>query len=287
MSTFIELGVGFNPDLAARDNVILNGIMLGLTPAEARERYEQVIDFAELRDAETVKLKNYSSGMHVRLAFSVMIQVDADVLLIDEVLAVGDAVVPAEVLRRVQPPARRRQDDRAGHARHGRRTALLPPRDADGARDVVLSGDPERVGSRYLELNFHHDQETAAEQARTPSDRYGDGSARFVQLWTAEEDDMPLDVAPQGSTSSSRRSRSSCAHGRPAVGITIEDEDRRPVFADQLRLDRGAHRRIRRRRPRHARASRSRTCSRPAATSSRRTSPAAAPASTSSTASRA
>src|SRR3954466_12371362 len=91
MSTFIELGVGFNPDLAARDNVVLNGIMLGLTPAEARARYEEVIDFAELREFENVKLKNYSSGMHVRLAFSVMIQVDADVLLIDEVLAVGDA----------------------------------------------------------------------------------------------------------------------------------------------------------------------------------------------------
>ena len=91
MSTFIELGVGFNPDLAARDNVILNGIMLGLTPREARRRYDEVIEFAELREFEDLKLKNYSSGMHVRLAFSVMIQVDADVLLIDEVLAVGDA----------------------------------------------------------------------------------------------------------------------------------------------------------------------------------------------------
>src|SRR3954453_11805700 len=91
MSTFIELGVGFNPDLAARDNVILNGIMLGLTPGEARARYERVIDFAELREFENLKLKNYSSGMHVRLAFSVMIQVDADVLLIDERHAVRDA----------------------------------------------------------------------------------------------------------------------------------------------------------------------------------------------------
>ncbi|MEJ7892975.1 MAG: ABC transporter ATP-binding protein, partial [Solirubrobacteraceae bacterium] len=91
VSTFIELGVGFNPDLAARDNVLLNAIMLGLGPAEARERYERVIEFAELRDFEDLKLKNYSSGMNVRLAFSVMVQVDADILLIDEVLAVGDA----------------------------------------------------------------------------------------------------------------------------------------------------------------------------------------------------
>src|SRR5271165_961561 len=91
MSTFIELGVGFNPDLAAFDNVALNGIMLGLTPREARGRYERVIEFAELEEFQDLKLKNYSSGMHVRLAFSVAIQVDADILLIDEVLAVGDA----------------------------------------------------------------------------------------------------------------------------------------------------------------------------------------------------
>ena len=65
--------------------------MLGLSPREARERYDRVIEFAELEEFADLKLKNYSSGMHVRLAFSVMIQVDADVLLIDEVLAVGDA----------------------------------------------------------------------------------------------------------------------------------------------------------------------------------------------------
>ena len=91
LSTFIELGVGFNPDLAARDNVVMNGIMLGLTPREARKRYESVIEFAELQEFKELKLKNYSSGMHVRLAFSVAIQVDADILMIDEVLAVGDA----------------------------------------------------------------------------------------------------------------------------------------------------------------------------------------------------
>src|SRR5919199_2206655 len=91
MSTFIELGVGFNPDLVARDNIILNAIMLGLPRAEARERVDHVIEFAGLQEFTQLKLKNYSSGMHVRLAFSVMIQVDADILLIDEVLAVGDA----------------------------------------------------------------------------------------------------------------------------------------------------------------------------------------------------
>ena len=91
LSPFIELGVGFNPDLTARDNVVINAVMMGLTPAEARERFDDVIAFAELEEFVDLKLKNYSSGMHVRLAFSVMVQVDADILLIDEVLAVGDA----------------------------------------------------------------------------------------------------------------------------------------------------------------------------------------------------
>src|SRR5919204_887197 len=91
MSPFIELGVGFTPDLPARDNVLLNAIMLGLSPAEAEERFDAVIEYAELADFVDVKLKNYSSGMQVRLAFAVMVQVDADLLLIDEVLAVGDA----------------------------------------------------------------------------------------------------------------------------------------------------------------------------------------------------
>ena len=91
MSTFIELGVGFNMELPARENVIINATMLGLSPREARRRLDRVLEFAELEEFADLRLKNYSSGMLVRLAFAVMIQVDADILLIDEVLAVGDA----------------------------------------------------------------------------------------------------------------------------------------------------------------------------------------------------
>ena len=91
LAPFIELGVGFNPDLTARENVTLNGVMMGLSQREARRRLDAVLDFAELEEFVDLKLKNYSSGMLVRLAFSVMIQAEADILLIDEVLAVGDA----------------------------------------------------------------------------------------------------------------------------------------------------------------------------------------------------
>ena len=88
---FIELGVGFNYEMTALDNVVINGVMMGLSPREARRRFDEVIAFAELEDFVDLKLKNYSSGMQVRLAFALMVQADADVLLIDEVLAVGDA----------------------------------------------------------------------------------------------------------------------------------------------------------------------------------------------------
>src|SRR5712672_3757441 len=85
LAPFIELGVGFNPELTARENVVLNGVMMGLSPAETRTRLGAVIEFAELEEFADLKLKNFSSGMLVRLAFSVMMQADADVLLIDEV----------------------------------------------------------------------------------------------------------------------------------------------------------------------------------------------------------
>jgi ABC-2 type transport system ATP-binding protein len=91
LSPFIELGVGFNPELNARDNVRINGTLLGLSKRELEERFHEIIAFAELERFVDQKLKNYSSGMQVRLAFSIAIQVPFDVLLLDEVLAVGDA----------------------------------------------------------------------------------------------------------------------------------------------------------------------------------------------------
>lgn len=91
LSPFIELGVGFNPDLNARDNIRVNGTLLGLTRRELEERFDSILEFAELERFVDQRLKNYSSGMQLRLAFSIAIQVPFDVLLLDEVLAVGDA----------------------------------------------------------------------------------------------------------------------------------------------------------------------------------------------------
>ena len=88
--SFIELGVGFNPELTGRENVYMNGAMLGFSTQEIDEMYDEIVDFAELHEFMNQKLKNYSSGMQVRLAFSVAIKARGDVLVLDEVLAVGD-----------------------------------------------------------------------------------------------------------------------------------------------------------------------------------------------------
>jgi lipopolysaccharide transport system ATP-binding protein len=90
-SAFLELGVGFNPELTARENVFLGGAVLGLTRAQLRNKVDEVFAFAELEDFAEQKLKNFSSGMQVRLAFSVAILAETDLLVMDEVLAVGDA----------------------------------------------------------------------------------------------------------------------------------------------------------------------------------------------------
>lgn len=99
VSPFLELGVGFNPELTARENVYLNGAILGLTKREIDEKFDEIIRFAELEDFVDMKIQNFSSGMHVRLAFSIAIRAHAEILLIDEVLAVGDANFQEKCIR--------------------------------------------------------------------------------------------------------------------------------------------------------------------------------------------
>ena len=194
LSTFIELGVGFNPDMAARDNVVMNGIMLGLTPKEARKRFDSVIEFAELQEFKDLKLKNYSSGMHVRLAFSVAIQVDADILMIDEVLAVGDAAFQQkcfDVFNDLRDRGRTIifvTHDMGAMQRFCHRALLL-----ERGRPMFM-GDPHEVADRYLELNFGREPQAAqpASDAHT-----GDGEARIREVWLENSEGQRLTSVPQ------------------------------------------------------------------------------------------
>jgi ABC-type polysaccharide/polyol phosphate transport system ATPase subunit len=154
LAPFIELGVGFNAELSARENVVLNGVMMGLTPQETRDRLDAVIEFAELQEFVDLKLKNYSSGMLVRLAFSLMLEVDADILLIDEVLAVGDAAFQqkcADAFREMKAAGKTIvlvTHEMTTVEEYCHRAMLL----SDGRIDYI--GAPAEVGRRYLRLNF-------------------------------------------------------------------------------------------------------------------------------------
>jgi ABC-2 type transport system ATP-binding protein len=157
---FIELGVGFNVELSARENVILNGVMMGLSQREARRKLDAVLEFAELEEFADLKLKNYSSGMLVRLAFSVMMEADADVLLIDEVLAVGDASFQqkcADAFHTMKAEGKTIvlvTHEMSTVEDYCHRAMLI----ADG--NVQHVGDPGEVGRRYLRLNFERSEES-------------------------------------------------------------------------------------------------------------------------------
>jgi ABC-2 type transport system ATP-binding protein len=182
LAPFIELGVGFNVELTARENVVLNGVMMGLTPKETRERLDSVLEFAELGEFADLKLKNYSSGMLVRLAFSTMMEADADILLIDEVLAVGDAAFQqkcADVFREMKAAGKTIvlvTHEMSTVEEYCHRAMLIE----DG--HIRLLGEPEEIGREYLRLNFQTGGESdGAEPAAS------DG-ARLLDTWIEDAD---------------------------------------------------------------------------------------------------
>lgn len=152
ISPFIELGVGFNPELDARDNVRINATLLGLAKSELEEKFDEIIAFAELERFLDQKLKNFSSGMQVRLAYSIAIQVPFDILLLDEVLAVGDQSFQAKCydtfdkMREAGKTIVFVSHDLATVARFCDRALLL-----HGGQQVEL-GPADAVVDRYQEL---------------------------------------------------------------------------------------------------------------------------------------
>jgi ABC-2 type transport system ATP-binding protein len=183
LAPFIELGVGFNPELTARENVVLNGVMIGLTPQETRGRLDAVLEFAELTDFADLKLKNYSSGMLVRLAFSVMMEADADILLIDEVLAVGDAAFQqkcADAFDEMKAAGKTIilvTHEMSTVERYCHRAMLID------SGQIQHLGDPGDVGRHYLQLNFERGSEEGATPTAGPADEM-----KMLDAWLEDAD---------------------------------------------------------------------------------------------------
>jgi ABC-type polysaccharide/polyol phosphate transport system ATPase subunit len=177
VAPFLELGVGFNPELSARENIFLGGAVLGLTRRELSDRVHHILEFAELEDFADQKVKNFSSGMAVRLAFTVAIQADADILLMDEVLAVGDARFQEKCF-----------DVFSDHKRQGR-TVILVSHDLGALNlycdrvlliqkgEVVADGPAADVTSQYRRIvgamSEAEDQEHHHEPVAETANRWG------------------------------------------------------------------------------------------------------------------
>ena len=230
LSPFIELGVGFNMDLTARDNVLINAIMLGLSRKQARDRFDEIIAFAELEDFLDLKLKNYSSGMSVRLAFSVAIQAEAEILLIDEVLAVGDAAFQQKCFDEFERLKRRGRTilfvthDMGAIERFCNRAMLL-----EKGRMVAI-GEPATIARQYNQLNFGatvHRQDDLP-----PAGRLGRRSADIVDAWFEDSGGTRI------STLAHREPCQVCMEvlfnddlADPIFGVTLRNEVGQTVFA--------------------------------------------------------
>ena len=163
ISALIELGAGFHPEISGRENVYINGIMLGLTKREIQNRFEEIVDFAELREFIDAPVKTYSSGMYMRLGFAVAIHVDPDVLLVDEVLAVGDEGFTHKCL------------DKFAEFKRSNKTILLVTHSLNlverfcddavwlDAGEKQAEGDPKRVVGAYLTKVEEGEDELLAE----------------------------------------------------------------------------------------------------------------------------
>ena len=239
LSPFIELGVGFNLDLTARDNVIINAIMLGLSRKQARERFDAIVAFAELEEFMDLRLKNYSSGMQVRLAFAVAIQVDAEVLLIDEVLAVGDAAFQRKCyseFTRLKESGRTIvfvTHDMGAVERFCDRAMLL-----ERGR-VVDIGEPASIARKYNELNFRRVREEARDTSGPEVLRRAP-VAEVLNAHFESPEGEPLVYALQGEPCSVRVQIQFHADAQnPMFSIALSNEMGQISFATSSQLDYG------------------------------------------------
>ena len=238
---FIELGVGFNPELSGRDNVYLNGALLGFSRKEMAKMYDAIVDFAELHEHMEVKLKNFSSGMQVRLAFSIAIRAQSDILLIDEVLAVGDAAFQSKCFEYFEELKQNKRTivlvshDRATVERYCTRAILI-----DEGR-IVVSGRPESVFARYNEITetqiagAKQSTSDAMKQEKKDPKRWGSGDARISKILINGEAKRSV-VGAGKKIFFEVHCKANKDILSPIVGVTVSKRGQQPIFVANTRL---------------------------------------------------
>ena len=191
LTPFIELGVGFNPELSGRENVYLNGALLGFSRKEMTAMYKDIVDFAELERFMDQKLKNYSSGMQVRLAFSIAIRAKSDILLIDEVLAVGDAAFQTKCfdyfyeLRKTETTVVFVSHDRGALERFCERGVLI------NEGKIVEQGSIQKVLKSYSKIVMEELEAVTQRDAQETREEVKSDYLEFTKVRACDEDNQP------------------------------------------------------------------------------------------------
>ena len=187
---FIELGVGFNPELTGRENVFMNGALLGFSRKQMSEMYDDIVSFAELHGFMDQKLKNYSSGMQVRLAFSIAIRAESDILVLDEVLAVGDEAFQRKCYQYF------------AELKKNKKTVILVTHDMDSVQrfcnkaimiekgEIVEAGNPARVSQRYSQLFIKEEEKAVKKEDGSTENKNVDAKVEFSR----EDDKFVFDI---------------------------------------------------------------------------------------------
>lgn len=234
LTPFIELGVGFNPELTGRENVFLNGSLLGFSRKEMEKMYDEIVGFAELENFMDQKLKNYSSGMQVRLAFSISITANTDILLIDEVLAVGDALFQRKCFNYFK------------QLKKSKKTVIFVSHDNNALQEycdrgilieegnIIKAGEINRVVSYYLEILNKIERENTPQKTKDiskQSKHLGNGRAKvetvkirgkekIKDLFTDGDDSVIIEVVFKAEVELEQ----------PVYGITITDAGGKRIF---------------------------------------------------------
>ncbi|CAN5372446.1 hypothetical protein BH10PAT3_BH10PAT3_1620 [soil metagenome] len=225
---FIELGVGFNGELTGRENVYLNGALLGFTKKQVDDRYADIVEFAELEQFMDQKLKNYSSGMQVRLAFSLAIRAETDILLVDEVLAVGDA------------DFQRKCFDYFRTLKRNKKTVIFVTHDMNAVREycdraimiekseMVAEGNPEAVATKYTKMFMQKNTKDTETEA---SNRWGDESMKYQQVTVA-----PKQLRDEKFITITARAVATVAVEGPIFGFAIKNATGQPIMGTNTKI---------------------------------------------------
>lgn len=221
--SFIELGVGFNPELTGKENVYLNGAMLGFSREEVANMYDEIVEFAELDEFMNQKLKNYSSGMQVRLAFSVAIKAKGDILVLDEVLAVGDEAFQRKCNSYFMERKNSGQTtilvthDMGAVQKYCNKALLIK----DGLIEIV--GDPAEVSNRYSIENLNiHKNEIENKESKQGSEN--DDTSKKVTDVTIEL--LSNDILTENDEIKFKISYNSLENIKSFIAFSITDVDR-------------------------------------------------------------